>query len=218
MQLRPINIGRDYGTTLEILGGVEPDGPNCRQSIRLAGGRPTGECCAACSRVSRSQARVRTSRKAERSEADRSHVRGCAARAGSWMHGGSALQPPCRSGCQRLMHGSRNHHGSKPRPRMRFLKANGGKFSTIPISMLTSNNCCKRTSRWWRRAIDWNRHGRWRGSRRPVCFHNLSADPSATRERGSGNRPLNGSSPVIVNGAAQPILPYTQNVYEFLFR
>ena len=24
VQLRPINIGRDYGTTLEILGGVEP--------------------------------------------------------------------------------------------------------------------------------------------------------------------------------------------------
>ena len=25
MQLRPINIGRDYGATLEILGGVSPD-------------------------------------------------------------------------------------------------------------------------------------------------------------------------------------------------
>jgi membrane fusion protein (multidrug efflux system) len=24
VQLRPINIGRDYGTTLEILGGVDP--------------------------------------------------------------------------------------------------------------------------------------------------------------------------------------------------
>jgi hypothetical protein len=25
IQLRPINIGRDYGTSLEILGGVSPD-------------------------------------------------------------------------------------------------------------------------------------------------------------------------------------------------
>jgi hypothetical protein len=25
VQLRPINIGRDYGATLEILGGVSPD-------------------------------------------------------------------------------------------------------------------------------------------------------------------------------------------------
>ncbi len=48
-------------------------------------------------------------------------------------------------------------------------------------------------------------------------FPQLSADPNAVRERGSGNRPLNGAVPVIVNGAAQPIVPYTQNVYAVPF-
>lgn len=48
-------------------------------------------------------------------------------------------------------------------------------------------------------------------------FPQLSTDPSAVRERGSANRPLNGSSPSIVNGVAQPILPYTQSVYTVPF-
>lgn len=48
-------------------------------------------------------------------------------------------------------------------------------------------------------------------------FPQLSADPSAYRERGSGNRPLNGASPTIVNGVAQPIQPYTQSVYTIPF-
>jgi outer membrane protein, multidrug efflux system len=48
-------------------------------------------------------------------------------------------------------------------------------------------------------------------------FPQLSADPSAVRERGSANRPLNGQAPTIVNGVAQPILPYTQSVYTVPF-
>ena len=48
-------------------------------------------------------------------------------------------------------------------------------------------------------------------------FPQLSADPSALRERGSGNRPLNGAGPTIVNGVPQPIVPYTQNVYTVPF-
>jgi multidrug efflux system outer membrane protein len=40
-------------------------------------------------------------------------------------------------------------------------------------------------------------------------FPQLSADPSAVRERGSGNRPL--------NGVTQSIRPYTQNVYTVPF-
>jgi len=48
-------------------------------------------------------------------------------------------------------------------------------------------------------------------------FPQLSTDPSAVRERGSGNRPLNGSLPTIVNGVPQPILPYTQSVYTIPF-
>ncbi|MGO9637558.1 MAG: efflux transporter outer membrane subunit [Terracidiphilus sp.] len=48
-------------------------------------------------------------------------------------------------------------------------------------------------------------------------FPQLSADPSAVRERGSANRPLNGAQPTIVNGAAQPIRPYTQSVYTVPF-
>jgi multidrug efflux system outer membrane protein len=48
-------------------------------------------------------------------------------------------------------------------------------------------------------------------------FPQLSADPSAVRQRGSGNRPLNGSSPTIVNGVPQAVVPYTQNVFTIPF-
>jgi outer membrane protein, multidrug efflux system len=42
-----------------------------------------------------------------------------------------------------------------------------------------------------------------------ALFPQLSADPGAVRERGSGNRPL--------NGVVQPVHPYTQNVYNVPF-
>ncbi len=48
-------------------------------------------------------------------------------------------------------------------------------------------------------------------------FPQLSADPSAVRERGSGNRPLNGAAPTNFNGTTQAIPPYTQNVYTIPF-
>lgn len=40
-------------------------------------------------------------------------------------------------------------------------------------------------------------------------FPQVSTDPNAVRERGSGNRPL--------NGVVQPVRPYTQNVYSLPF-
>ena len=48
-------------------------------------------------------------------------------------------------------------------------------------------------------------------------FPQLSADPDGVRERGSGNRPLNGAAPAVINGVAQPIVPYTQSVYTIPF-
>ena len=48
-------------------------------------------------------------------------------------------------------------------------------------------------------------------------FPQISTDPGVVRERGSGNRPLNGASPQVVNGVAQPITPYTQSVYSIPF-
>lgn len=48
-------------------------------------------------------------------------------------------------------------------------------------------------------------------------FPQVSADPSAVRERGSANRPLNGATPTIVNGVVQPVSPYTQNVLTIPF-
>jgi outer membrane protein, multidrug efflux system len=48
-------------------------------------------------------------------------------------------------------------------------------------------------------------------------FPQLSADPSALRQRGSGNRPLNGQALTYVNGVAQPVPPYTQNVFTVPF-
>jgi outer membrane protein, multidrug efflux system len=46
-------------------------------------------------------------------------------------------------------------------------------------------------------------------------FPQLAADPNAVRERGSGNRPLNGAVPV--SGVSQPPRPYTQSVYTLPF-
>lgn len=48
-------------------------------------------------------------------------------------------------------------------------------------------------------------------------FPQLSVDPTAVRERGSGNRPLNGAAPTIVNGVPQSVSPYTQSVYTIPF-
>ena len=48
-------------------------------------------------------------------------------------------------------------------------------------------------------------------------FPQVAADPSAYRERGSGNRPLNGAAPIVVNGVTQAVRPYTQNVYSIPF-
>jgi multidrug efflux system outer membrane protein len=48
-------------------------------------------------------------------------------------------------------------------------------------------------------------------------FPQVSTDPNAVRERGSGNRPLNGASPAAVSAAGQPVRPYTQSVYTIPF-
>ena len=48
-------------------------------------------------------------------------------------------------------------------------------------------------------------------------FPQASTDPSVVRERGSGNRPLNGASPVGSNGVSQSVRPYTQSVYTIPF-
>ena len=49
-------------------------------------------------------------------------------------------------------------------------------------------------------------------------FPQLATDPSGVRERGSGNRPLNGASSVVVTpNGVQPVQPYTQSVYTIPF-
>lgn len=48
-------------------------------------------------------------------------------------------------------------------------------------------------------------------------FPQLAADPSGYRERGAGNRPLNGEVLPIVNGVVQPVPPYTESVYTIPF-
>lgn len=48
-------------------------------------------------------------------------------------------------------------------------------------------------------------------------FPQVSTDPSAVRERGSGNRPLNGAAPVITANGTKPVQPYTQSVYSIPF-
>ena len=47
IELRPLNIGRDYGATLEVLGGLAVSDQIVDQSTGLAGRRRTGQRCAA---------------------------------------------------------------------------------------------------------------------------------------------------------------------------
>ncbi|HEV2401905.1 MAG TPA: efflux transporter outer membrane subunit [Candidatus Sulfotelmatobacter sp.] len=47
-------------------------------------------------------------------------------------------------------------------------------------------------------------------------FPQVATDPNGIRERGSGNRPLNGG-PIITATGTQPVLPYTQSVYTIPF-
>jgi len=48
-------------------------------------------------------------------------------------------------------------------------------------------------------------------------FPQLAADPNAVRERGSGNRPLNGFAPSTGNGTKAAVPPYTENVFTIPF-
>ena len=48
-------------------------------------------------------------------------------------------------------------------------------------------------------------------------FPQLAVDPSAIRERGSGNRPLNGAQPSQIGGGGNGVPPYTQSVYTIPF-
>ncbi|HET9407587.1 MAG TPA: efflux transporter outer membrane subunit [Candidatus Sulfotelmatobacter sp.] len=45
-------------------------------------------------------------------------------------------------------------------------------------------------------------------------FPQVAAEPSALRERGSGNRPLNGAAPSVING---PVRPFTQSIFQIPF-
>ena len=99
VQLRPINIGRDYGTTLEILGGVSPtdqivvnpaDSLEDGQQVNVA--QPQTKPAAARSSAARPAERRGVVKRA-------GHLgRFRAARTCRRMHCRSALQPACGSG------------------------------------------------------------------------------------------------------------------------
>ena len=98
VQLRPISIGRDYGTTLEILGGVEPRRPDRRQPAGLARRRAAGERGATATEASRSPVKRRNQQKGGAS-VKRAALSAMLRAAGTSrrMHGRSALQPACGS-------------------------------------------------------------------------------------------------------------------------
>jgi outer membrane protein, multidrug efflux system len=50
-----------------------------------------------------------------------------------------------------------------------------------------------------------------------AMFPQLAVDPSVERQRGSGNRPLNGAQPTIVNGSVTTVNPFTQNIFAIPF-
>lgn len=48
-------------------------------------------------------------------------------------------------------------------------------------------------------------------------FPQVATDPNGIRERGSGNRPLNGAAPAITANGTRPVSAYTQSVYTIPF-
>jgi len=50
-----------------------------------------------------------------------------------------------------------------------------------------------------------------------AMFPQLAVDPTVERQRGSGNRPLNGAEPTIVNGSVTSVTPFTQNIFAIPF-
>ena len=50
-----------------------------------------------------------------------------------------------------------------------------------------------------------------------AMFPQLAVDPTVERQRGSGNRPLNGAEPTVVNGSVTSVTPFTQNIFAIPF-
>jgi outer membrane protein, multidrug efflux system len=50
-----------------------------------------------------------------------------------------------------------------------------------------------------------------------AMFPQLSVDPIAERQRGSGNRPLNGAEPTVLHGSVTSVRPFTQNIFAIPF-
>ena len=215
VELRSINIGRDYGTTLEVLGGVSPTD---QIVINPADSLENGQQVMWRSRPEAAERQRIVKRVGN-------FVRSGAARSGRGMHRWAAIQPACGSQRLRPMLGKHSRPGNRPRPRMRFRRVRGGRCFTIPHSTPTSNNCCRPTSLWLPRAIILDQARSLARVATADMFPQLSADPSALRERGSANRPSEWrrSDHRQCPGLAQPITvtspdtAYTQNVYTIPF-
>jgi len=50
-----------------------------------------------------------------------------------------------------------------------------------------------------------------------AMFPQLAVDPTVERQRGSGNRPLNGAEPTVINGSVTSVRPFTQNIFAIPF-
>ena len=225
IELRQINIGRDFGTTLEILGGVAATDQVVRQSPGFSGRRTTGERGSICAAGPTARQRYPGKQRAAGTEQSAE---------GKWtvMRAGLLFVIAVLTLAAGCTVGPRYSRAPAPTPapdawktqppwqqaapKDQFLKARGGRCITIPRSMGTKNNCSRQINRFWPQPTVWIRRARWRGLRPRTFSRNWQLIRTRLRERGSGNRPLNGEAPVI-NGVTQTVPPYTENVFTIPF-
>ena len=228
VQLRPINIGHDYGATLEILGGVST---NDQIVINPPDSLEEGEAVNIAAQYNGRKLRLVTSRMRPRQRKCSADARTERERTLKRVFGFPVLGLVVfAAGCTV---GPRYSRPAAPAPAPDAWKTQPPWQEAAPKDAIPKGN-------WWEVFHDATLNGyeqqllqanqsliaardhlnQARSLARVATadyFPQLSADPSAVRERGSGNRPLNGAVPAVINGVTQPILPYSQSVYAIPF-
>ena len=223
IQLRPINIGRDYGTSLEILGGVSTeDSIVINPPDSLQEGQEVQRCFRA-TWPARTAARCARERRCSATAAGRAAKRKSAMKPGVVWFTLSLLvvAPACTVG-------PRYSRPAAP-------AAAPDAWKTQPPWQQAAPKDTIPKGAWWQifgddtlnqyeeqllhanqsLAAARDRLDQARSLARiatAAYFPQISTDPNAVRQRGSGNRPVNGASSAVI----QP-RPYTQNVYNIPF-
>ena len=210
---------------LEVLGGVStqatrsssipPDSLEEGQQVNVAQPPPDQQAQHPASRTGRKRRLTQSSGKATRSEASRiSATLACSlaltaadARSGRVTAGRAAPAPG--AGCVEDATALAAGRAQGCDPKRRVVAG----LSRSRARRLRAAIACRRTSRWWRRAIVWSRRARWRASPPRIFFRSSPTDPSAAARARLRQSSAEWRAPPSQRRAA----PYTQNVFTIPF-